>query len=94
MIHCVDLNIIEDTRTKMIVNGVMQQPKVVIASCGNCGKVLFNFGNDIQDYKTAFDFIEMNKELILKQMKYCPQCGKEILLPSLISEDASQSFQD
>lgn len=93
-----ELNIMLDNRTQTIINGIIQQSKIVTLTCPNCDNILFNLGNQIQNYDMAFKYLEANKNAILNTMKYCPKCGQEFTLPTLveeaIQEDGSNSSQD
>lgn len=85
-IKCAELNLQTNTNTMTIINGQVQESKIAILSCPTCGNILFNLGNQIQTYQQAFDFLALNKDNILKTMKYCSRCGEEFTIPTLVEE--------
>lgn len=83
---CAELELIEDNRMQTIVNGVHVKTKIAVLKCAYCDNILFNLGNGIVDYGMAYEFLTSNKIAIQNKMKYCPNCGKEFGIPTLIEE--------
>ena len=83
---CIEIDIVEDCRQQVIINGIPSIAKVAVGKCPKCGKVLFNLGNGIMTLADAFAFCTNNQEALKNQMLYCSACGQKLAYPIMIDD--------
>lgn len=81
---CITIDIVEDNRQQIIVDGIPQIARVAIGKCPACDKVLMNFGSGIIDLYSTLKFCNDNQEGLKNQMSYCVHCGQKLDYPILI----------